>query len=131
MPPKKAVDEGKVRPLTDEDRRTIARWIDLGCPIDLDGGWWQDDNRPVVSITAAGDRVLLGLLDYGSGLDAESLRVTADVEIDGAPAGENLASRFKPLSAGVSEMKLAKAARLTVLVKDRQGNATRLERKIN
>ena len=24
------------RPITDEDRRTIARWIDLGCPIDLD-----------------------------------------------------------------------------------------------
>ena len=27
---------GKVQPLTDEDRRTICRWIDLGCPIDLD-----------------------------------------------------------------------------------------------
>ena len=23
-------------PLTDEDRRTLVRWIDLGCPIDLD-----------------------------------------------------------------------------------------------
>jgi hypothetical protein len=26
----------KLPPLTDEDRRTIVRWIDLGCPIDLD-----------------------------------------------------------------------------------------------
>ena len=26
----------KVAPLSDEDRRTIVRWIDLGCPIDLD-----------------------------------------------------------------------------------------------
>ena len=26
----------KVAPLTDEDRRTLVRWIDLGCPIDLD-----------------------------------------------------------------------------------------------
>ena len=26
----------KVAPLGDEDRRTIVRWIDLGCPIDLD-----------------------------------------------------------------------------------------------
>src|SRR5206468_3019345 len=26
----------KVAPLSDEDRRTLVRWIDLGCPIDLD-----------------------------------------------------------------------------------------------
>jgi hypothetical protein len=45
MPPPKAVEgtyEGpdgrkiKVAPLSDEDRRTLIRWIDLGCPIDLD-----------------------------------------------------------------------------------------------
>ena len=29
-------DEIKVAPLTDEDRRTLVRWIDLGCPIDTD-----------------------------------------------------------------------------------------------
>ena len=28
MPPPDAVKEGKVKPLTDEDRRTILRWID-------------------------------------------------------------------------------------------------------
>ena len=36
MPPPEAVKAGKVAPLTDEDRRTIFRWIDLGCPLDLD-----------------------------------------------------------------------------------------------
>jgi hypothetical protein len=45
MPPPDAVagkyagPEGKtikVEPLSDEDRRTIVRWIDLGCPIDQD-----------------------------------------------------------------------------------------------
>ena len=45
MPPPEAVagtyvgPDGKkikVAPLTDEDRRTLVRWIDLGCPIDLD-----------------------------------------------------------------------------------------------
>src|SRR5262249_40554168 len=36
MPPPEAVKSGKVAPLTDEDRRTLVRWIDLGCPIDLD-----------------------------------------------------------------------------------------------
>ena len=53
MPPPKAVQSGKVQPLTDEDRRTIVRWIDLGCPIDFDYnpaqpqrrgfGWMGDD----------------------------------------------------------------------------------------
>ena len=55
MPPARAVEAGKVRPLIDEDRRTIVRWIDLGCPIDLDHdpehpqrrgrGWMLDDQR--------------------------------------------------------------------------------------
>src|SRR5262249_3988856 len=36
MPPPDAVKEGKVKALSDEDRRTLLRWIDLGCPIDLD-----------------------------------------------------------------------------------------------
>jgi hypothetical protein len=133
MPPRKAVEEGKAAPLSDEDRRTIARWIDLGCPIDLEGGWWQDDNRPVVALHADAARIRLGLLDYGSGLDPDSLQVTADVELDGVPAGGNLAARFAPVSPGVREWRLAaplKPARLTVRVRDRQGNATRLERPI-
>src|SRR5262249_6542873 len=53
----------KVPPLPDEDRRTIARWIDLGCPIDLDSnyrpsdpnsrslGWMGDDQRPTLTLT--------------------------------------------------------------------------------
>ena len=45
MPPPEAVagtyvgPDGKkikVAPLSDEDRLTLVRWIDLGCPIDLD-----------------------------------------------------------------------------------------------
>ena len=36
MPPPDAVEAGKVKQLSDVDRRTLVRWIDLGCPIDLD-----------------------------------------------------------------------------------------------
>src|SRR5437660_12352628 len=45
MPPPEAVtgtftapdgSKVKVEPLSDEDKRTIIRWIDLGCPIDFD-----------------------------------------------------------------------------------------------
>ncbi len=56
MPPPDAVKAGKVAPLTDEDKLTLVRWIDLGCPIDLEYdagnpakpgfGWALDDQRP-------------------------------------------------------------------------------------
>jgi hypothetical protein len=153
MPPPEAVagtyqgpDGGmvKVEPLSDEDRRTILRWIDLGCPIELDPtyGWAGDDLRPILTLTYPrrgnndGEltRLLVGAYDYGSGLDASSLSVTADFEVDGAPAGTNLAPRFQPRTDGVYELKLAKPISnlprgvVTVLVKDRASNETRVER---
>ena len=72
--------------------------------------------------------------DYYSGLDASSLLVTADFEIAGVTAGENLAARFQQTHDGVWEWKLAapmtklKDATLAVSVKDNQGNTTRIER---
>src|SRR3954454_23178247 len=76
----------KVPPLSDEDRRTLVRWIDLGCPIDLDyaaaqpagrgSGWLQDDSRPTLTLTypragANADltRIRVGMHDSDSGLD--------------------------------------------------------------
>jgi mono/diheme cytochrome c family protein len=141
----------KAEPLTDEDRRTIVRWIDLGCPIDLDYdpatpqaasfGWMLDDQRPTLAVTlptpgknAELSRILIGMHDYGSGIDPDSMKVVADVAVDGTPAGENLAKQFRPLSQGVWELKLGKpinelkAGRLVVTVADKQGNVTRVER---
>jgi hypothetical protein len=69
--------------------------------------------------------------DYYSGLDLESLRVTADFALDGVLPGRSLEDRFKPRSPGVWEWKLAEPLRqkgkLVVTVKDRQGNITRVE----
>jgi hypothetical protein len=141
----------KVAPLSDEDRRTIYRWIDLGCPIDLDYdsarpqergfGWMQDDNRPTLTLTsprpgvnAPLTRIVVGMHDYYTGLDMDSFRVVADFPLDGTPAGENIASKFKGKTPGVWELplsrpltKLAKG-KLTVSIKDRQGNITRIDR---
>src|SRR5207245_1930298 len=117
MPPPEAVKSGKVKPLTDEDRRTIVRWIDLGCPIDLDFdaakpqaagyGWMCDDNRPTLTLTypRAGaneslTRILVGMHDYYTGLDMDSFQVIADFPVDGIKAGKNLAPNFKPTSQG-------------------------------
>ncbi len=141
----------KVPALTDEDRVTLVRWIDLGCPIDLDHaavlagkpgrGWFLDDLRPTVTITApvaganpALDRILIGAHDYYSGLDLATITVTADIPINGQSPGKNLAAHFKPRTQGVWELQLVRPlaplarAQLVVSVKDKQGNLTRLER---
>jgi hypothetical protein len=141
----------KVAPLSDEDRRTIVRWIDLGCPIDFDYdpkqpqrrglGWMCDDNRPTLALTepragrnAGLKRVLVGMHDYDSGLDAKSFKVSADFAVDGVPAGEDLAPRFRARSEGVWELRLARPIErlargtLVVSVRDREGNVTRVER---
>jgi hypothetical protein len=123
MPPPEAVAAGKVQPLSEEDRRTLVRWIDLGCPLDLDYnpdaperrgfGWMGDDKRPTLTLTepAPGSskaltRILVGAFDYYSGLGERSLEVVADFAIDETAAGENLASRFQEKTPGVWELKL-------------------------
>jgi hypothetical protein len=150
MPPPEAVQAGNVAPLSDEDQLTLVRWIDLGCPIDLDYdpanpsqsgyGWMLDDQRPTLAlslpkpgINPSLDTIRIGMHDYGSGLDPASLSVVADFAADGVPEGQNLAAKFKSTSSGVLEWKLAaplsiKKGRLTVSVKDRQGNVARIER---
>ncbi len=163
MPPPEAVagayvgpdgQKIKVAPLSDEDRRTLVRWIDLGCPIDLDfdpahpeksgRGWLLDDQRPTLTLTQPEananpslKRILIGMHDYDTGLDMDSFTVTADFPIDGVAAGQNLASRFKTASPGVWEYRLAQSVTalprgaLTVSVRDRQGNLTRIVRTIS
>jgi hypothetical protein len=141
MPPPDAVKAGKVKPLADEDRLTIVRWIDLGCPIDLDKdyGWMLDDQRPTLTLSSPKpganpplDRIRVGMYDYG-GLDLTSFVVTADFALNGMAAGQNLASKFKQTGPGIWELAIAEPIGivrgvLKVSVKDRQGNVTRIER---
>lgn len=154
MPPPGAVKAGKVQALSDEDKRTLVRWIDLGCPIDQDYqapdaksvgfGWMLDDNRPILTLTTPMpgrntevSRLVIGMHDYGSGLDLTKLTVTADFAIDGIAAGENLAPKFKAGAQGVWQWTLArpltelKQGRVTVSVRDMQGNTTRIERTLS
>jgi hypothetical protein len=150
MPPPEAVRSGKVAPLSDEDKLTLVRWIDLGCPIDLDYdpqrpdepgyGWMLDDQRPTLTLTTptAGPnppltRILIGMHDYGSGLDLSSFTVTADFPVQGHPAGRNLAPLFRDRGDGVYELVLdaplsIARGRIRVIVKDKQGNTSRIER---
>ncbi|MCE9533377.1 MAG: hypothetical protein K8T89_19970 [Planctomycetes bacterium] len=151
MPPPEAVKEGKVKPLTDEDRRTVVRWIDLGCPIDLDYdagnpngrsyGWMSDDQRPTLTLTyplpgknEQVTRVLFGAYDGQAGLDENSLWVSTSFEINDWRANQNFASLCKKVAPGVWELKLEKridkleSGKIVVAIKDRQGNLSRIER---
>jgi hypothetical protein len=151
MPPPDAVKAGKVQPLTEEDKRTIARWIDLGCPIDLDYdpahpehrgyGWMLDDNRPVLTLALPReynaqpvDRILIGMDDYYTGLDLESFIVLADFELNGKRTTQNLAPQFTDLGDGRWELRLdppltnLKDARIAVSIRDQEGNTTSIER---
>jgi hypothetical protein len=82
-------------------------------------------------------KILVGMHDYYSGLDTATFRVTADVAIDGAAPGTNLAPKFEEKTQGVWELKLSKpiealpAGKLIVEVKDRQGNTSRIERRFS
>ena len=133
----------KVAPLSDEARRTIVRWIDLGCPINLDSqyGWFLDDDRPVITLAEpapdhTGQLKLLriGVDDYGSGLDVKSLEVTSSVAINGIEPGKNIASLFKQDGSGVWQLFLqnpisqATGIRIEAAISDLQGNAHRVIR---
>jgi hypothetical protein len=156
MPPIEAVKAGRVRPLSDEDRRTIIRWIDLGCPIDLDPhydptvpgsrsyGWMCDDQRPTLTMTwpQAGHndslaRILIGMADAYTGLDPASLVVVADFAIDSGRPGQNLAPWFTALPGNRWELNLAQPIEslprgtIIVFVKDRQGNLQRVHRELS
>jgi hypothetical protein len=153
LPPQCPPPDGKVPALTDEEKRTFVRWIDLGCPIDLDFdsakpqaagyGWMLDDNRPTLAVTeprpnanAPLTRILVGMHDYYTGLDMKSFTATADFAIDGVMPGENLAPRFKTTSQGVWEYRLTTPIKtldrgvLTISVRDHGGNVTRIVRTI-
>lgn len=91
-------------------------------------GWANGLTRSLGSSDRRGRRY------YYSGLDLNSFTVTADFAIDGAKTGDNLASRFGDRSDGVRELLLSRPINslargtLTVAVKDRQGNTSRVER---
>ncbi|MEQ8850686.1 MAG: hypothetical protein RIB32_02775 [Phycisphaerales bacterium] len=136
-----------VPPLTEAEKMTFARWIDLGCPIDSGReqgaghlGWYLDEIRPVAAVSTPrpGDnptplnRIRVGLADAYSGLDMTTFQVTASIVIDGRAPGVDLSDLFLPVADGVWEASIdpvssADDAVLLVTISDLQGNVTRTE----
>ncbi len=108
MPPP-GTDPVLYPPLTEDEKMTIARWIDLGAPITSKQGgvltslgWFADELRPVIDVSQpiAGrqggplTQIRLGLFDFYSGLDRASLSVQASFTINGHPPRTQLAPYF-------------------------------------
>jgi hypothetical protein len=144
MPP---VGSG-VPALSEDEKRTIARWIDLGCPLDVGQGtygWFLDDLRPALAVTLpragwnSGElgALLVGAADADSGLEPGSLSIKADVPMAGRAAGVELADLATVAGDGIWSVTIApplidlQNAHLHVAVADRQGNVTRVDRRFS
>jgi len=134
--------------LSEDEKRVIARWVDLGCPIDVGQGtygWFLDDLRPALAVTLprpgwnSGElgSLLIGAADADSGLAAGSLSITADVAMAGRAPGSELADLAASAGDGIWSVALAPAltdisnAHLHVAVADQQGNVTRVDRRFS
>jgi len=135
--------------LSVDEQMTIARWIDLGAPINGGSngtspwGWFLDEVRPTLemSMPRAGanaqpvTRIRVGVADANSGVEPGSLSLTADFVLAGRAAGQELADLLVALGGGVYEMTLAQPivepqdGHLLAQVADRQGNWTRVDRR--
>lgn len=137
-------------PLSADEKRTIARWIALGAPIDLATGskapygWFLDEIRPTLAMSLpraganAGLSVIrLGVADANSGLEPGSLSVTADFPVGGRGAGQELADLAVTVGDGIVEIPVsappARGAAHAVWaeVADQQGNWTRVARRFH
>ncbi len=89
--------------LTNGERMTLSRWVDLGAPIHLGASWGyhEDDLRPTLVVRPSEeaaralpylDELEIAAFDVESGVVASSLEVTSDRMIGGFPPGANLAA---------------------------------------
>ena len=138
-----------VPPLSEDEKRTLARWIDLGSPINSgfetgDGafGWFLDDLRPTLSVSLPRrginsdpvTAIRFGLVDNLSGIAPATLSVKASFAVAGRDPDQELADLATQIGDGIFAIALAEpippleGATVRVEVADVQGNVTRVER---
>ena len=140
--------------LTWDEKATLARWVDLGAPIDTCSwpghpcgtptwGWFEDDLRPTLSVSPtvsearAGpvSSIAVAAYDMESGLKAGTLSLTFDVPVGGQPPGHDFAAGIDPANGETVQVGLPAAvdlsaigATLTASIGDQAGHVTRLVR---
>ena len=134
-----------VLPLSADQKMTLARWVDLGCPIntgtgeDANFGWFVDDVRPTLTVSQPRPRantgpltaIRLGVADGNSGVEMSALSVKADIAIASREPNAELADLAVPIGDGMYAISLTvpmttvTSANLSVQIADKQGNLTR------
>ncbi len=137
-----------VPPLSEDEKMTIARWIDLGAPINWGAGgttpwgWFLDEIRPTVEVslpraglnTSSLSQIRIGLADANTGVDMSTFSVTAGFAVAGRAAGAELADLAVAAGDGIYSIALpapitaVSDALVHVEVADHQGNVTRVAR---
>ena len=141
MPP----PHSNVPQLTEDEKLSFVRWIDLGCPINLDEngpnknfGWFLDDVRPTLTISNPRQNgsstplteIRVGVADGYKGLRTNSLSIKADFVVNGRPASTELTSLGRWVEQGVLAIALDAPVKqlidshITASVMDEQGNRT-------
>jgi len=133
-----------VPPLTDDEKMTIARWIDLGCPInngddgETEYGWFLDEIRPTLEVSVPREgrtmttlsEIVVGIADGYTGLEPGSLSIVANFPLAGRVAGSELADLASETGQGIWRIDLGATVavpedgEIHFEVRDQQGNTT-------
>jgi hypothetical protein len=140
---------GGMNSLTMKQKMTLARWIDLGAPLDISVttghpgmGWFMDDLRPTVTVSSPVENmnslainvIRIGIADANTGLDMTSFSIKADFEVNSLTPESELVGLATMTHQGIYEIQLDAAIpqdnierHLKVEVKDNQGNVKRVD----
>jgi hypothetical protein len=137
--------------LSEDEKILIARWIDLGAPVDASDatdasvGWMHDEAKPTLTLASperkryatALARITLGAYDVGSGLNWSTLSVRANFAVNGRPADTELADLFPAAVDHVRSVAInpplaqMQDAEVTVRVRDVRGNTQTIVRRFD
>jgi hypothetical protein len=131
------------------EKMAFARWIDLGAPIDLSVirgnpglGWFLDDLKPTLTISSPRinynpnpvDYIRLGVADAYTGIDLNTLSITANFSVNGRPADSELSDLAINTSAGIYQINLDQPVpvdqverHIRAEVADNEGNIKRVD----
>ena len=133
-----------VPPLSEDEKMTLARWVDLGCPVETGSGtgtnygWRLDDLRPTLTVSSPRQNrnepplteIRIGVADAYSGVSNGTLSVKADFAVNGLAAGTELVGQGSFVGPGIFSIPLSPAisnlpaSHVTATVLDAQGNRT-------
>jgi hypothetical protein len=139
---------GGMASLSMKQKMTMARWIDLGAPLDISVttgtglGWFIDDVKPTITISAPRqnlntsliDKIIFGLADANTGIDIATLSVKADFTVNGQAPNTELSAIVSTTGDGIYQIQLDQELpqnsierHIFIEVKDNQGNVKRVD----